>query len=116
MSPYVVAGSALLVLAAAIALTHRRGVTATRDRRLSTLIGQVAPIALLAWLILRGEPWALVAGAVFASIWLIDQALSWRERLPSARAHAVLSVVSLAVAAVAWLAVAAAPLVATLPA
>jgi hypothetical protein len=58
---------------------------------------------------------ALVIAAVFNSVWLLDQLLSWRRRDPArprrtARPrplpHALLSVVSLAAAVVAWVAVA----------
>lgn len=101
---YELAGIALLVLAAAIALTHRR----------ATLFVQTLPVAAIGVAVLYRAQWALVIGAVLASIWLLDQALSWRRRDPVQvhrlrfPAHALMSVLSLAVAVVVWLAVAAA--------
>jgi heme O synthase-like polyprenyltransferase len=99
---YSLAGIGLLVLAAFIALTHRR----------LALIAQTVPVLLLGLLVLDHLRWALVVGAVFASIWLLDQALSWRRHdpvqvhRPSWPMHALLTLVSLGVAALTWAAVA----------
>jgi hypothetical protein len=104
MSWYELAGIALLVLAGAIALTHRR----------ATLFVQTLPVAAVGVAVLYRSQWALVIGAVLASVWLLDQALSWRPRDPVRvhrlrfPAHALMSALSLAVAVIVWLAVAAA--------
>ncbi len=114
---YTIAGFAMLALAGAVALTHRSGVTATHSRGIGALLLQVVPMLALALLTLDHQQWALVVGAIFASVWLLDQLLSWRRRdpvrprrspRPSPAAHALLSLVSLAVAALTWAAVAAA--------
>lgn len=104
MSWYAIAGTALLVLAAAVVLTHRR----------PSLLVQALPIPVVAILVLCRQPAALVVGAVVASVWLLDQALSWRPHDPvrvhrlRPAAHAAMSALSLVVAVVAWIAVAAA--------
>jgi hypothetical protein len=102
---YGIAGIALIVLAAFIALTHRR----------LTLIAQTLPVLLIGLLVLDHLRWALVTGAVFASVWLLDQLLSWRRHdpvqvhRPSWPVHALLTLVSLGVAALTWAAVAGVP-------
>jgi hypothetical protein len=104
VSWYEIAGIALLGLAGAIALTHRR----------ATLIVQTLPVVAIGVAVLNRAQWALVVGAVLASVWLLDQALSWRRRDPVRvhrlrfPAHVLMSAVSVAVAVVVWLAVAAA--------
>ena len=105
MDDYGLAGIGLIVLAAFIALTHRR----------LTLIAQTLPVLLIGLLVLDHLRWALVTGAVFASVWLLDQLLSWRRHdpvqvhRPSWPVHALLTLVSLGVAALTWAAVAGVP-------
>jgi hypothetical protein len=102
---YDLAGIGLLVLAAFIALTHRR----------LALVAQTLPVLLLGLLVLDHLRWALVTGAVFATVWLLDQLLSWRRHdpvqlhRPSWPVHGLLSLVSLGVAALTWAAVAGVP-------
>ena len=105
MDDYGLAGIGLIVLAAFIALTHRR----------PALVAQTLPVLLLGVLVLDHLRWALVTGAVFASVWLLDQLLSWRRHdpvqvhRPSWPVHALLTLVSLGVAALTWAAVAGVP-------
>jgi hypothetical protein len=102
LDDYSLAGIGLLVLAAFIALTHRR----------LALVAQTLPVLLIGLLVLDHLRWALVVGAVFASVWLLDQALSWRRHdpvqahRPSWPVHVLLTLVSLGVAALTWAAVA----------
>jgi hypothetical protein len=102
LDDYSLAGIGLLILAVFIALTHRR----------LALVAQTLPVVLLGLLVLDHLRWALVVGAVFASVWLLDQLLSWRRHDPVQvhrpiwPVHALLTLVSLGVAVLTWAALA----------
>ena len=87
-----------------VAISARRG-------RPVDLALYAVPMVLLALGTLADIGWVVVVAAVFYSVWLFDQLISWLPmRAVRARrdtAHAVLGVISVAVLAATWCAAAA---------
>jgi len=107
MTWYALGGAAQLLLAGALLLTRRH--------HPARQLVEVVPMLALGVATLLGADWALVTGAVFASVWLLDQVLSWRTRDPGRQrdepargrpAHVLLGLASVVVAALSWAAVA----------